>query len=90
MAAEAYKAPPPLKSCLNLQDNGDGTIPDPDADLMWAQADSHTVLKKCFNWHNAQVWVKNLTTYFVTGMGFFQRLSSYTKGGVRAVRSIKK
>ena len=57
---------------------------------MWAQADSHTVLKKCFNWHNAQVWVKNLTTYFVTGMGFFQRLSSYTKGGVRAVRSIKK
>ena len=65
-------------------------IPDPDADLMWAQAASHTVLKKCFNWHNAQVWVKNLTTYFVTGMGFFQRLSSYTKGGVRAVRSIKK
>jgi len=35
-AAEAYKAPPLLKSCLNLQDNGGGTIPDPDADLMWA------------------------------------------------------
>ena len=57
---------------------------------MWTQADSHTVLKKCFNWHNAQVWVKNLTTYFVTGMGFIQRLSPCTKSGVRAVRSIKK
>ena len=44
-AAEAYKAPPPLKSCLNLQDNGDGTITDPYAGLMWAQADSHAVLK---------------------------------------------
>ena len=44
-ATEAYKAPPLLKSCLNLQDNGDGTIPDPDADLMWAYAYSHTVLK---------------------------------------------
>jgi len=57
---------------------------------MWAQAASHTVLKKWFNWHNAQVWVKNHTTYFVTGMGFIRRLSSCTKGGVRAVRSIKK
>ena len=57
---------------------------------MWAQADSYAVLKKFFNWHNAQVWVKNHTTYFVTGMGFIRRLSSCTKGGVRAVRSIKK
>ena len=44
-AAEAYKAPPLLKSCLNLQDNGDGTITDPDASLMWVQAESHAVLK---------------------------------------------
>ena len=57
---------------------------------MWAQAESHAVLKKYFNWRNSQVYVKNLTTYFVTVMGFIQRLSSYTKGGVRAVRSIKK
>jgi len=57
---------------------------------MWVQAKSRAVLKKCFNWHNAQVWVKNLTTYFVTEMGFIQRLSSYTKGGVREVKSIKK
>ena len=44
-ATEAYKALPPLKSRLNLQDNGDGTITDPYAGLMWAQADSHAVLK---------------------------------------------
>ena len=45
-------------------------ITDPYVGLMWAQAESHAVLKKCFNWRNAQVYVKNLTTYFVTGMGF--------------------
>ena len=44
-AAEAYKAPPPLKSRLNLQDNGGGMITDPYVGLMWAQADSHAVLK---------------------------------------------
>jgi len=44
-AAEAYKAPPPLKPRLNLQDNGDGTITNPYAGLMWAKADSHSVLK---------------------------------------------
>ena len=44
-AAEAYKVPPPLKSRLNLQDSGDGAIADPDAGLMWVQADSHAVLK---------------------------------------------
>lgn len=33
-AAEAYKALPPLKSRLNLQDNGDGTLVDPYAGLM--------------------------------------------------------
>ena len=44
-ATEAYKALPPLKSRLNLQDNGDGTITDPDASLMWVQAESHAVLK---------------------------------------------
>jgi len=73
-ATEAYKALPPLKSRLNWQDNGDGTITAPDASLMWVQAESHAVLKKCFNWRNAQVYVKNLTTYFVTGMGFIWRL----------------
>ena len=57
---------------------------------MWVQADGHAVLKKCFNWHSVQVYVKNLTTYFVRGMGFIQRLSSCTKGRVRGVRSIKK
>jgi len=57
---------------------------------MWVQAESRAVLKKCFNWHNAQVYVKTLTTYFVTGMGFIQRLSSCTRSGVSAVRSIKK
>ena len=45
-------------------------ITDPDASLMRVQAESHAVLKKCFNWRNAEVYVKNLTTYFVTGMGF--------------------
>ena len=69
-ATEAHKALPPLKSRLNCQDNGDGTITDPDASLMWVQAESRAVLKKCFNWHNAQFCVKNLTTYFVTGLGF--------------------
>ena len=44
-ATEAYKALPPLKSRLNIQDNGDGTITDPDASLMWAQADSDAGLK---------------------------------------------
>ena len=44
-AAEAYKAPPPLKFRINLQDNGDGTITNPYAGLMWAQAASHAVLK---------------------------------------------
>jgi len=43
-----------------------------------------------FQLHNAQVYLKNLTTYFVTGMGFIQRLSPCTKSGVSAVRSIKK
>ena len=57
---------------------------------MWVQADGHAVLKKCFNWHNAQVYVKTLTTYFVTGIGFIQGLSSCTRSGVSAVRSIKK
>ena len=64
-------------------------ITDPDASLMWVQAESRAVLKN-FNWHNAQVYVKNFTTYFVTGMGFIQRLSLCTKSGVSAVRSIKK
>ena len=36
-AVEAYKAPPPLKSRINLQDNGEGRITDPYAGLMWAQ-----------------------------------------------------
>ena len=44
-AAEAYKAPPPLKPRLNLQDNGDGTITNAYAGLMLAQADSQAVLK---------------------------------------------
>ena len=44
-ATETYKAPPQLKSSLNLQDNGAGTITDPDASLMWVQADGHAVLK---------------------------------------------
>ena len=65
-------------------------ITDPDASLMRVQAECHAVLKKCFNWRNAQVYEKNLTTYFVTGMGFIQRLSPCTKSGVRAVKSIKK
>jgi hypothetical protein len=33
-ATKAYKALPPLKSRLNLQDNGDGTLVDPYAGLM--------------------------------------------------------
>jgi len=60
--AEAYKVPPPPKSHLSLQDNRDGTITDPDAGLMWAKADSHADLKKCLNWHDSKVYVKNLTT----------------------------
>ena len=44
-AAGAYKVPPPLKSRLNLQDSGDGEIADPDAGLMWVQADSHAIFK---------------------------------------------
>ena len=48
-AAAAYKAPTPLKSRLNLQDSGGGAITDPDAGLMWVQAESRAVLKKCFN-----------------------------------------
>ena len=44
-ATEAYKALPPLKSRLNLQDNVDGTTTVLYAVLMWAQAGIHVVLK---------------------------------------------
>ena len=60
--AEVYIPPPPPKSHLNLRDNGDGTITDPDAGLMWTQADSHADLNKCLNWHDATTYVKNLKT----------------------------
>ena len=60
--AKAYVPPPSPKSHLNLRDNGDGTITDPDAGLMWTQADSHADLNKCLNWHDATTYVQNLTT----------------------------
>lgn len=60
--AEAYVPPPPPKSHLNLQNNGDGTITDPDAGLIWAQADSHADLNKCLNWYETVPYVKNLRT----------------------------
>ncbi len=60
--AEPYVPPPPPKSHLNLSANGDGTITDPDAGLMWAQADSYADLGRCLNWYAVESYVKNLKT----------------------------
>lgn len=64
-----YTAPPYIppmaetpESRLRLEDNGDGTITDPDSRLMWAKADSYADLGKCLNYYDAKDYVKNLKT----------------------------
>lgn len=61
-AAETFVPPPPLKSTLRLADNGDGTITDPDTQLMWTKKDSYADLSRCMRWHEGKAYVENLTT----------------------------
>lgn len=60
--APLYVPPPPPVSRLNLKDNGDGTISDPDSGLMWTRKDSHAHLGKCLNWRQSKEYVESLET----------------------------
>jgi hypothetical protein len=44
----------------HMVDNGDGTVTDPKAGLMWAQKDSYQSLRKWLNWHMAEDYLKKL------------------------------
>lgn len=62
--APEYKAPPAetRKSKLQLKDNGDGTLTDPDSNLMWTQKDSYADLNKCLTYTESLKYVENLKT----------------------------
>ncbi|MDH3257580.1 MAG: DUF1566 domain-containing protein [Nitrospinota bacterium] len=50
------------KSKLQLKDNGDGTLTDPDLKLMWTQKDSYADLNKCLTYTESLKYVENLKT----------------------------
>ncbi|MGV7222213.1 MAG: DUF1566 domain-containing protein [Nitrospinales bacterium] len=60
--APVYVDPPPAsnESKLNLIDNGDGTISDPDQRLMWTRKDSYADLNKCLTMEESRRYVENL------------------------------
>jgi len=64
-----YEAPPyiePLRepeiSKLHLIENNDGTITDPDSDLLWVKKDSYSDLGKCLSWQESLDYVEKLDT----------------------------
>ena len=64
-----YEAPQyvePIKkpevSKLNLIDNNDGTITDPDSGLLWAKKDSYADLGKCLTWQESIDYLEKLDT----------------------------
>ena len=61
--APEYVDPPKLPvSKSNLEDNGDGTLTDPDTGLMWTKKDSYADLNKCLTYTESREYVGNLKT----------------------------
>jgi len=61
--APRYVDPPKLPSSKShLQENGDGTLTDPDTGMMWAQKDSYADLGKCLTYTESLKYVENLKT----------------------------
>jgi hypothetical protein len=52
----------PEVSKLQLIDNKDGTITDPDSGLLWTQKDSYADLGKCLTWQESMDYVEKLDT----------------------------
>jgi uncharacterized protein DUF1566 len=61
--APEYVAPPKLPAPKShLQNNGDGTLTNPDTGMMWAQKDSYADLDKCLTYTESLKYVENLKT----------------------------